>query len=75
MGSLLPLFYVVLFIRFCVEIAPNGNMNGAEPADKGKRFIDIIITAVTIVVVDTRRITISCHFGFSICHHKNGSKW
>lgn len=43
--------FVVLFIRFCVEIAPNGNMNGAEPADKGKRFIDIIITAVTIVVV------------------------
>lgn len=44
--------FVVLFIRFCVEIAPpNGNMNDAEPADKGKRFIDIIITAVTIVVV------------------------
>ncbi|KAL6450589.1 PMC1 Calcium-transporting ATPase 2 [Candida maltosa Xu316] len=43
--------FVVLFIRFCVEIAPNGALHEAPSTDKGKRFIDIIITAVTIVVV------------------------
>ena len=34
--------FVVLFIRFCVEIAPNGNMNGAEPADKGKDLLILL---------------------------------
>lgn len=43
--------FIVLFIRFCVEIAPGGNMHDSPSTDKGKRFIDIIITAVTIVVV------------------------
>ncbi|RCK54815.1 Calcium-transporting ATPase 2 [Candida viswanathii] len=43
--------FIVLFIRFCVEIAPGGSLHHATSTDKGKRFIDIIITAVTIVVV------------------------
>ena len=43
--------FVVLFIRFCVEIAPGGSLHDVNSTDKGKRFIDIIITAVTIVVV------------------------
>ncbi|EGW31295.1 Ca2+-transporting P-type ATPase [Spathaspora passalidarum NRRL Y-27907] len=43
--------FVVLFIRFCVEIAPGGSYREHLPSEKGKMFIDIIITAVTIVVV------------------------
>lgn len=43
--------FVVLFIRFCVNIAPGGNMHDSTPAEKGKDFVDILIVAVTIVVV------------------------
>ncbi|CAI5758390.1 unnamed protein product [Candida verbasci] len=45
------ILFIVLFIRFCVEIAPGGSLNHKPSADKGKRFIDLVITAVTIVVV------------------------
>lgn len=43
--------FVVLFIRFCVNIAPGGNENSLAGAAKGKAFLDILITAITIVVV------------------------
>ncbi|RLV93803.1 Calcium-transporting ATPase 2 [Spathaspora sp. JA1] len=43
--------FVVLFIRFCIEIAPGGTHHELQSSEKGKMFIDIIITAVTIVVV------------------------
>lgn len=43
--------FFVLFIRFCVSIAPNGKYHDIEAAEKGKRFLDILITAITIVVV------------------------
>lgn len=43
--------FVVLFIRFCVNIAPGGKFNHELAAEKGKKFLDIIIVAVTIVVV------------------------
>lgn len=43
--------FVVLFIRYCVNIAPGGSYHGFEGAEKGKKFLDIIIVAVTIVVV------------------------
>lgn len=44
------LLFVVLFIRFCVNITSGGDkhLSGAE---KGKLFVDILIVAVTIVVV------------------------
>lgn len=43
--------FVVLLIRFAVNIAPNGKLHDLEPAEKGKDFVDILIVAVTIVVV------------------------
>ncbi|KAI5953206.1 PMC1 [Candida jiufengensis] len=45
------ILFIVLFIRYCVDIAPGGTFHQLKSADKGKKFIDIIITAVTIVVV------------------------
>lgn len=41
------LLFVVLFIKFCVQL-PNSS---ESPADKGGRFIRILIVAVTIIVV------------------------
>ncbi|CAK9437878.1 uncharacterized protein LODBEIA_P22560 [Lodderomyces beijingensis] len=43
--------FIVLFIRYCVDIAPGGSFHELPSTEKGKKFIDIIITAVTIVVV------------------------
>ena len=43
--------FIVLFIRFCVEIAPGGKYNSLLGPEKGKRFMDILITAITIIVV------------------------
>lgn len=43
--------FVVLFIRYCVNIAPGGKLNQVTGAEKGKNFVDILIVAVTIVVV------------------------
>lgn len=43
--------FIVLFIRFCVNIAPNGKDYNTSGPDKGKSFLDILITSITIVVV------------------------
>lgn len=43
--------FVVLFIRYCVNLAPGGNIHHLVAAEKGKKFVDILIVAVTIVVV------------------------
>lgn len=43
--------FVVLLIRFGVNIAPGGLLNGLSGAEKGQKFVDILIVAVTIVVV------------------------
>ncbi|KAI5967277.1 PMC1 [Candida margitis] len=43
--------FIVLLIRFGVDLAPGGTFNHLSPTDKGRKFIDIVITAVTIVVV------------------------
>lgn len=43
--------FIVLFIRYCVNIAPGGKFNFMKSAEKGKKFVDILITAITIVVV------------------------
>lgn len=43
--------FVVLFIRYCVNIAPGGKFNLQTGAEKGKKFLDILIVAITIVVV------------------------
>lgn len=45
------ILFIVLFIRFCVNLGPNGNYVDLIGAEKGKRFLDILITAITIVVV------------------------
>ncbi|OBA19870.1 Ca2+-transporting P-type ATPase [Metschnikowia bicuspidata var. bicuspidata NRRL YB-4993] len=43
--------FVVLFIRFCVNIAPGGSLANSTGPEKGKSFVEILIVAVTIVVV------------------------
>lgn len=43
--------FIVLFIRYCVNIAPGGKFNDLTSPDKGKKFLDIVIVAITIVVV------------------------
>jgi len=43
--------FIVLLIRFGVDLAPGGSFHNLNPTDKGRKFIDIVITAVTIVVV------------------------
>lgn len=43
--------FVVLFIRYIINIAPGGKFNDLLSAEKGKKFLDIVIVAVTIVVV------------------------
>lgn len=43
--------FVVLFIRYCVNIAPGGKFSYQTGAEKGKKFLDILIVAITIVVV------------------------
>lgn len=45
------LLFVILFIRFIVNIAPGGIDNGIIGSEKGKKFLDILITAITIIVV------------------------
>lgn len=44
------LLFVVLFIRFCVHISKGPYADLASP-EKGKRFLDILITAITVIVV------------------------
>ncbi|KAK1144986.1 plasma membrane calcium [Aspergillus melleus] len=41
------LLFVVLFIRFLVQLRGND----ATPAEKGQKFMDILIVAVTVIVV------------------------
>lgn len=51
-GFLLALIlFIVLFIRYCVNIAPGGKFHPLPGAQKGKKFLDILITAITIIVV------------------------
>ena len=45
------ILFIILFIRFCVDIAPGGPYHHYRSPEKGKKFIDILITAITIVVV------------------------
>jgi Ca2+-transporting ATPase len=45
------LLFIILFIRFCVDIAPGGSLHEANSTKKGKEFLDILIVAITIVVV------------------------
>lgn len=45
------ILFIVLFIRFCIEIAPGGRNHDLKGPEKGKRFMDILITSITIVVV------------------------
>ncbi|KAL4878209.1 hypothetical protein BJY04DRAFT_221359 [Aspergillus karnatakaensis] len=48
LGSALLLFFV-LFIRFCVQLS--GIYQDNTPAEKGQHFMDILIVAVTVIVV------------------------
>lgn len=45
------LLFVILFIRFCINIAPGGIFSEMAAAEKGNKFLDILITAITIIVV------------------------
>ncbi|KAK6464646.1 Ca2+-transporting P-type ATPase [Scheffersomyces coipomensis] len=45
------LLFVILFIRFCINITGDHKNSNLIPTEKAKNFINILITAVTIVVV------------------------
>ncbi|KAK6455784.1 Ca2+-transporting P-type ATPase [Scheffersomyces xylosifermentans] len=45
------LLFFILFIRFCVNITGDRKFAHENSAEKGKKFLDILITAITIVVV------------------------
>lgn len=45
------LLFVVLFIRFLVNIKHGGKYENLTPAQRGGKFMNIFITAVTIIVV------------------------
>ena len=44
--------FTVLFLKFLYNIfSPNGNFQDLTPAEKGNKFLNIFITAITIIVV------------------------
>ncbi|KAH3666251.1 hypothetical protein OGAPHI_004440 [Ogataea philodendri] len=43
------ILFIVLFIKFCVKL--NGDYSGLTGAQKGTKFVNILITAITIIVV------------------------
>lgn len=43
--------FIVLFIRFLVNITGDGRFSDLSSTEKGKKFLDILIVAITIVVV------------------------
>ncbi|KAG2736444.1 hypothetical protein G9P44_000534 [Scheffersomyces stipitis] len=45
------LLFFILLIRFCVNISGDRSFSHLKSAEKGKKFLDILITAITIVVV------------------------
>ncbi|CCD24665.1 calcium-transporting ATPase PMC1 NDAI_0D03510 [Naumovozyma dairenensis CBS 421] len=46
------ILFLVLFVRFLFYVfAPNGRFHDLDPAQKGNKFMNIFITAVTIIVV------------------------
>ena len=45
------ILFIVLFIRFLVEISGDNRYSGLTSSQKGNKFMDIFIVAVTIIVV------------------------
>ncbi|PRT54979.1 Calcium-transporting ATPase 2 [Wickerhamiella sorbophila] len=45
------ILFIVLFIRFLVQISGDNRFSDLTPSQKGTKFMDIFIVAVTIVVV------------------------
>lgn len=45
------ILFIVLFIRFCINITGNGRFSDLPGTEKGKKFVDILIVAITIIVV------------------------
>ena len=44
--------FTVLFLKFLYNVfSPNGNFQDLTPAEKGNKFLNIFITAITIIVV------------------------
>lgn len=43
--------FIVLFIRFCINITGSGRFSDLPGTEKGKKFLDILIVAITIIVV------------------------
>lgn len=43
--------FIVLFIRFCINIGPSGHDHHLTGSKKGLNFLNILITAITIIVV------------------------
>ncbi|KAI9727526.1 MAG: hypothetical protein M1828_006468 [Chrysothrix sp. TS-e1954] len=45
------LYFVVAFIEFLVHISPHGRLASATSANKGQQFLNIFVTAVSVIVV------------------------
>ncbi|CUS22914.1 LAQU0S07e03026g1_1 [Lachancea quebecensis] len=45
------ILFIVLFIRFLVNLKNGGHLDGMSPAQKGSRFMNIFIVAITVIVV------------------------
>lgn len=45
------LLFIILLIRYGVNLSLGGKFHGLPSAEKGKKFVDILITSITIVVV------------------------
>lgn len=43
--------FIVLFIRFCIQISGNGMLSQLNGSLKGNHFMDIFIVSITIIVV------------------------
>lgn len=45
------ILFIVLFIRFCIQISGNGRFSDLNSSLKGNHFMDIFIVSITIIVV------------------------
>ncbi|SSD61508.1 related to Calcium-transporting ATPase 2 [Saccharomycodes ludwigii] len=45
------ILFLILFIRFLVYLAPGREFNDLTPAQRASKFMDIFITAITVIVV------------------------
>jgi Ca2+-transporting ATPase len=45
------ILFIILFGKFLANLRPGKSYHDLKPAEKGSRFLDIVITAITLIVV------------------------